>query len=148
MIDYLSHEGFLRPAYGNPDGKRGKVRYYSYRDLVIARIIQRLRDSGVELYRLKAAVQELNAHRKWRELPSDETQQVRWIVSDGKKVFIRNQDGFLDEVGQKQRAFAFIVNLDKVVGELKRKVPAKKRANWSIDNTKVMFDDRKRRKAT
>jgi len=147
MIDYLSHEGFLRPAYGNRDGTRGKVRYYSYRDLVIARLIQRLRDTGVELYRLKAAVQELNAHRRWRELPADDAEQVRWIVSDGKKVFIRNQDGFLDEVGKKQRAFAFIVNLDRVVSEVKRKVPAKKRAHWSIDNSRLEFEQRPTRKA-
>jgi len=140
MVDYLAHEGFLRPAYGNPEGRRGKVRYYSYRDLVIARIIQRLRDSGVELYRLKAAIQELNSHSDWRELPSDQAEQIRWLVSDGRKVFIRNQDGFLDEVGKKQRAFAFIVNLEGVVGEVKRAVPAKKRKHWSIENTELVFE--------
>jgi DNA-binding transcriptional MerR regulator len=134
MIDYLSHEGFLKPAYGNPEGTRGKVRYYSYRDLVIARVIQRLRDTGVELYRLKAAVQELNKHPRWVQLPDDPAKQIRWLVSDGRKVFIRNQDGFLDEVEKKQRAFAFIVNLDGVAAEVKRKVPKKRRDNWSIDN--------------
>lgn len=141
MIDYLSHEGFLKPAYGNPDGKRGMVRYYSYRDLVIARIIQRLRDSGVELHRIKSAVQELNSYRKWRELPPEHSEQVRWLLSDGRKVFIRNQDGFLDEVGKKQRAFAFIVNVEKVVGEMKRKVPAKRRERWSIENEGIIFAD-------
>jgi DNA-binding transcriptional MerR regulator len=146
MVDYLSREGFLKPAYGNPDGRRGKVRYYSYRDLVIARVIQRLRATGVELYRLKAAIQELNTHRKWRQLPADEREQVRWLLSDGKRIFIKNNDGFFDDVEKKQRAFAFIVNLDGVAAEMKRKVPKRKRDHWSIENNGLLLDDRKRRK--
>jgi len=45
MLDYLSRMGYLRPSYGSGPGVRGKVRYYSYRDLVIARIVQRLREA-------------------------------------------------------------------------------------------------------
>lgn len=135
----------LQPAYGSPDRRRGKVRYYSYRDLVIAKVVQGLRDTGVELYRLKEAIQALNSHPQWVELPGDEREQVRWLVSDGSKVFIRNQDGFLDEVSRKQRAFSFIVNLDGVAAELKRKVPKKKRQRWSIDNTAPEFESVKLR---
>ena len=49
MIDYLSRSNLLRPSYGDTSGGRGKVRYYSYRDVVIARLIQRLREGGVKL---------------------------------------------------------------------------------------------------
>ena len=145
MIDYLSREGFLKPAYGNPEGRRGKVRYYSYRDLVIARVIQRLRETGVELYRLKAAMRELYEHQRWRELPADEGLQVRWLLSDGKRVYIRSHDGFLDDIEKKQRAFAFVVNLDGVTAEVKRKVPKTKREHWSIENKGLMLADRKRK---
>jgi DNA-binding transcriptional MerR regulator len=142
MIDYLAREGFLEPTYGNPDRTRGKVRYYSYRDLVVARLIQRLRETGVELRRLKEGVQKLVSHPDWVQLPPDADAQVRWLISDGREVFIRNQDGFLDEVRKGQRAFAFIANLDQVIGEVKRKVPRNKRKRWSIDNHDLVYGRR------
>ena len=56
MIDYLARDNYLNPTYAK--GRvRGKVRYYSYRDLVVARIIQKLRESGIELRRLKKSIQ-------------------------------------------------------------------------------------------
>lgn len=42
MVNYLAREAYLSPAYAG-EAARGKVRYYSYRDLVVARIVQHLR---------------------------------------------------------------------------------------------------------
>lgn len=139
MVDYLSHEGFLRPAYGNHERRRGRVRYYSYRDLVVARLIQRLRETGVELQRLKKAVQKLNEHPDW-VAHADPTEKVRWLLSDGKRMFIRNQDGFMEDIQKGQRAFAFIVNLEHLEAEVLKRVPPKKRTHCSIDNTELLFD--------
>jgi DNA-binding transcriptional MerR regulator len=143
MVDYLAVHGFLTPAYvEGPPRRRGRVRYYSYRDLVIARIIQRLRETGVQLRRLKAAVRQLNEHPDWIDKPTDAAAKIRWLLSDGKEVFIRNQDGFLDDLANGQRAFAFVVNLDQVESEVLKKVPAKKRAHCSITNSSLLVSSK------
>src|ERR1700727_538516 len=76
-INYLAREGYLRPAYtiGN---RRGRVRYYSYRDLVVARIIQKLTATGLELKRLKRAIKLLNADGTWDE-------NFHLLATDGKQ---------------------------------------------------------------
>ena len=83
MIDYLARADFMRPAY-DPDGRpvRGRVRYYSYRDLVVARIVQRLRENGVELTRLKAAIQTLADDKTWKGRSS----RLGQLVTDGAHV--------------------------------------------------------------
>ena len=93
MIDYLRQQNFLRPAYEGGKGTRGKIRYYSYRDLVIARLVQRLRETGVQLGRLKTAIRALNDHPDW-VAQGDPVEKIRWLLSDGKRMFLRNQDAF------------------------------------------------------
>jgi DNA-binding transcriptional MerR regulator len=139
MVDYLTKQGFLTPAYGSTEGTRGKVRYYSYRDLVVARLIQRLRDTGVELRKLKDAVIKLNAHKRWRDGPNDPATKIRWLLSDGKRMYIKDQYGFLEEVQKGQRAFGFVVNLDHLETEVMRKVRKKQRPYCSINNGKGLI---------
>lgn len=135
MLDYLSRMGYLRPHYVEP-GIRGKVRYYSYRDLVVARTIQRLRETGVELARLKDAIQQLARDETW--LPDktrDGGSPVRWLVTDGKRVMLENDDGFLDELRPNgQRAFAFIISLKNMQSEIKQQIPRGKRRLYSMEN--------------
>jgi DNA-binding transcriptional MerR regulator len=147
MVDYLATQAFLRPAYVDetrgkwrPGRIRGRVRYYSFRDLVIARIVQRLRETGVQLQRLKLAIQRLNVHPEWADSPEDPAAKVRWLLSDGKEVLIRHQDGFLEDLSSGQRAFAFVVNLDQVQSEVLSNVPAKRRPYCSLTNTQLMLD--------
>jgi DNA-binding transcriptional MerR regulator len=147
MVDYLTKQGFLTPTYGGGDGKRGEVRYYSYRDLVVARLIQRLRDTGVELRKLKDGIIKLNAHKRWRDQANDSATKIRWLLSDGNRMYIKDQDGFLDEVQKGQRAFAFVVNLEQLECEVMKKVPRKKRRFCSINNDpEIKFDEEKRQK--
>lgn len=141
MIDYLLRERMLSPSYGTGRGTRGKVRYYSYRDLIIARLIQTLRESGVQLGKLKRAVQALRADASWagRE---DPTTRLIWLISDGREVFLRNQDGFLDAVtGGGQRAFAFVVNLPQLEAEVRDAVPLAKRGHFDLLNRSLIYAD-------
>jgi DNA-binding transcriptional MerR regulator len=135
MLDYLSRMDYLQPYYVEP-GVRGKVRYYSYRDLVVARTIQRLRETGVELARLKEAIQQLARDETWfPENPPNGATVLRWLVTDGKRVMLENDDGFLDELRPNgQRAFAFIINLQNMQGEIKSRIPRGKRRLFSMEN--------------
>ena len=140
MANYLSDKGFLRPAFGNPYGRRGKVRYYSYRDLVIARLVQHLREGGVALHSLKEAIQQLSTEPDWMGSVGDPADQLRWLVTDGKEVLFKNRDGFLDTLtGSGQRAFSFIVDLHGLEQEVRERVPERKREQFQMGPYEIQF---------
>jgi DNA-binding transcriptional MerR regulator len=136
MIDYLSRIEYLQPSYNPTSRVRGKVRYYSYRDLVVARTVQRFREAGLQLGRLKRAVEQLRAEETW--FPQDtgsSANRLWWLVTDGKNVFLRNEDGFLDELRPSgQRAFAFVISLENVQREVKALIPEEKLEYFSMRN--------------
>ncbi len=88
MIEYLNRHGYLRPAYAPEDNPRGRVRYYSYRDLVVARLIQLLREGGIQLTRMRAATQQLSEDRFWSCGPEPSC-RCEWVMSDGRVVELR-----------------------------------------------------------
>lgn len=139
MIDYLKRNGFLHPSYAREDNPRGRVRYFSYRDLIVARLIQRLRETGIQLTRLKAAIERISEDSFWPDgmKPAD---GLNWLVSDGRTVHLRNRDGFLDDVlGSGQRSFAFIVNFGELLDEVRERVPAAKRPHFSMTTAELQF---------
>ena len=119
MLEYLRRHDFLSPGHvGGDDRRQGRVRFYSYRDLVVAKLIQRLRESGVRLHLLKQAVAEMARDEFWPDgvSPAD---GLKWVVSDGKSVLLKDEDGFLDEItGPGQRSFAFVVNVERLRAEV------------------------------
>ena len=142
MIDYLKRHAFLLPAYASADNPRGRVRYYSYRDLVIARLIQRLRETGVQLGRLKAAVEPISKDSFWPDGLAP-VEGLNWVVSDGQTCGLRDKDGFLEEfVGHGQRPFAFVVNVTQLVNEVRSRVPDEKRARFTMLNPELEFAPR------
>ena len=142
MIDYLLRADYLRPSHVDW-GTRGKVRYYSYRDLVVARLVQRLRESGVELARVKDALKELAQDSTWTELEelTEGTPPIHWLVSDGKRVYVQTNDGFLEEMGHgRQRSFAFVVSLGNMREEVRKRIPRKKRRRYTMINEELIED--------
>lgn len=142
MINYLRRMDFLVPAYAQEPGRRGKVRYYSYRDLVVARLIQRLRLAGVQLATIKQAVTALRNDDLWEHSGDDVPTALRWLHTDGKNVFIERHDGFLEYVrADRQSAFAFLVNLGGLAAEVRECIPAgAKRDNFSMKNHEMIED--------
>lgn len=141
MIDYLSRADLLRPSYGGHSSRRGKVRYYSYRDLVVARLIQRLREGGLEIGRLKIAVQTLCRDAPWAA-NADPASRLNWLITDGVDVFLKSDDGFLEALtGNGQRAFAFVVNLGQLETEVRALVPPAQRKHFDIENRSLIFAD-------
>jgi DNA-binding transcriptional MerR regulator len=145
MVNYLSDHEFLRPTFGNPFGTRGKVRYYSYRDLVVGRLIQRLRLGGVQLKKIKAALQALARDPVFIRSEDDLQERLRWLVTDGSSIHFRSQDGFLDELGAKgQRSFAFIVDIEQLTTEVRALVPPKKRKHFELGSYQLRIGRRSR----
>jgi DNA-binding transcriptional MerR regulator len=141
MINYLCRARYLEPFYGQ--GTRGKVRFYSYRDLVIAQIVQRLRQTGVELARLKDAMQALREDDAWiKRNKYRRSKPVQWLVTDGKTVLLKHEDGFLDELRPGgQRSFAFVVTLQSMQDAVRARIEPRKRRYFDIRNQELMYEE-------
>ncbi|MEV0453483.1 MerR family transcriptional regulator, partial [Streptomyces sp. NPDC050600] len=78
QLDYWARTGLVepsvRPAYGS-----GTQRLYSFRDVVVLKIVKRFLDTGVALQNIRAAVQHLRA-RGFRDL------ERMTLMSDGATV--------------------------------------------------------------
>ncbi|MGW3208736.1 MerR family transcriptional regulator [Streptomyces sp. NPDC001135] len=79
QLDYWARTGLVepsvRPAYGS-----GTQRLYSFRDVVVLKIVKRFLDTGVSLQNIRAAVQHLR-ERGFRDL------ERMTLMSDGATVY-------------------------------------------------------------
>jgi DNA-binding transcriptional MerR regulator len=79
QLDYWARTGLVepsvRPAYGS-----GTQRLYSFRDVVVLKIVKRFLDTGVSLQNIRAAVQHLRATER-----ADLAQMT--LMSDGATVY-------------------------------------------------------------
>ena len=140
MVNYLRREEMLVPSYGDGEGRRGKVRYYSYRDLVVGRLIQSLRDAGVELAAIKKAIECLRQDHIWRRSKDVVPEVLRFVHTDGKDVFLLRKDGSLEHLrADRQRAFAFVVHLENLVTQVKAAMPQRKRRHFSLRNKRLLL---------
>lgn len=139
MIDYLKRHGFLRPAYCSAENPRGRIRYYSYRDLLVAKMIQCFRDAGVQLSRLKNAAQRLSEDGFWPDGESP-VGGLNWVVSDGIGVSFRDRDQLQEEIlGSGQQVFAFVLNVGELLREIRSSIPGEKRALFSMAVRELQF---------
>lgn len=132
MIDYLKRHGFLQPAYCCADNPRGRVRYYSYRDLLVARMIQCFRDTGVQLARLKSTAQRLSKDSFWAEGDSP-ANGFNWVVSDGSGIGFRNREQLNEHLlGSGQQAFTFVLNVGELLRDVRSSIPSEKQPHFSM----------------
>ncbi|MDX3239088.1 MerR family transcriptional regulator [Streptomyces sp. ME03-5709C] len=79
QLDYWARTGLvepsIRPAYGS-----GTQRLYSFRDVVVLKIVKRLLDTGVSLQNIRTAVQHLRS-----SVPAELTRMT--LMSDGATVY-------------------------------------------------------------
>ncbi|TPL96421.1 MerR family transcriptional regulator [Mesorhizobium sp. B2-3-11] len=131
MVNYLAREAYLTPAYPGK-GTRGTVRYYSYRDLVVAKLVQHLREAGIELKRLKEAISELSRSH-WHT--KDKKGALGFVATDGHKLFFPDSDGALTELtSDGQRAFAFVLDLQMAEKDVKSHLKGRRLLLFSLEN--------------
>ena len=61
QLDYWARTGLLEPSVRNPTGS-GHQRLYSFRDILVIKVIKRLLDAGVSLQQIRVAVLVLREH--------------------------------------------------------------------------------------
>jgi len=143
MVNYLAREGYLRPTY-DQGRVRGKIRYYSYRDLVVARIVQRLLEAGIELKRLKEGIRLLSSNETW--FVGGKERSISLIATDGKTLFYPDPNGALVEITRDgQRTFAFVLDAARARDDVKSQLAQTQLKLFDLRNRPLKLQAKKRR---
>ena len=79
QLDYWARTGLVEPSIRNAAGS-GSQRLYSFRDILVLKVVKRLLDTGVSLQNIRTAVGHL------RERGVDDLAQIT-LMSDGASVY-------------------------------------------------------------
>ena len=111
QLDYWDRTGLVVPSIQSATGS-GSQRLYSFRDILVLKLVKRLLDTGVSLQQIRTSVEQLKASGI-----ADLTNTT--LMSDGARVYLcTSQDEVIDLLGQGQGVFGI------AVGRLVREVEA------------------------
>lgn len=102
QLDYWARTGLVEPSV-RPASGSGSQRLYSFRDILVLKVVKRLLDTGVSLQNIRAAVTHL------RERGVDDLAQIT-LMSDGASVYeCTTADEVIDLVQGGQGVFGIAV---------------------------------------
>ena len=84
QLDYWARTGLVEPAVRGAKGS-GSHRLYSFRDILVLKVVKRLLDTGVSLANIRAALATLRAHG------STDLAAIT-LISDGAGVYLCHSD--------------------------------------------------------
>ncbi|MGI8577354.1 MAG: MerR family transcriptional regulator [Nocardioidaceae bacterium] len=102
QLDYWARTGLVEPTVRTAGGS-GTQRLYSFRDVLLLKVIKRLLDAGVSLQQIRTAVHHL------RQRGTDDLTQVT-LMSDGASVYeCRSADEVIDLLQGGQGVFGIAI---------------------------------------
>jgi DNA-binding transcriptional MerR regulator len=102
QLDYWARTGLVEPTVRTAGGS-GTQRLYSFRDILLLKVIKRLLDAGVSLQQIRTAVHHL------RERGTDDLTRVT-LMSDGASVYeCRSPDEVIDLLQGGQGVFGIAI---------------------------------------
>jgi DNA-binding transcriptional MerR regulator len=102
QLDYWARTGLVEPTVRTAGGS-GTQRLYSFRDVLLLKVIKRLLDAGVSLQQIRTAVHHL------RERGTDDLTEVT-LMSDGASVYeCRSADEVIDLLQGGQGVFGIAI---------------------------------------
>ncbi len=102
QLDYWARTGLVKPSVRGASGS-GSQRLYSFRDILVLKIVKRLLDAGVSLQQIRTAVEHLH------ERGVDDLAQIT-LMSDGASVYeCTSADEVIDLVQGGQGVFGIAV---------------------------------------
>ena len=107
QLRYWDKVNLVRPTVQSTDGRPGRRRLYSFRDLVALRVVKSLLDNGMSVQRVRRAWDYL---RRTADM-ENHLAEVR-LVTDGQTIFriAQDEDQLLDALRQGQLAFFVAIN--------------------------------------
>lgn len=130
QLDYWARTGLVEPSIRTAHGS-GSQRLYSFRDILVLKVVKRLLDTGVSLQQIREAV----AHLKNRGVA--DLSSIT-LMSDGASVYeCRSRDEMIDLIEGGQGVFGIAVGRvwREVEGTL-AELPTEE-----LDGNEVMFDE-------
>jgi DNA-binding transcriptional MerR regulator len=108
QLDYWARTGLVTPSIREAGGS-GTQRLYSFRDMLVLRIIKKLLDAGVGLQQIRKAVEYLKEMKQPLHSVT--------LMSDGNRIYAPDSpESVVDLLAKGQGVFAIAV--DKVVSDL------------------------------
>lgn len=102
QLDYWDRTGLVVPSIQGAAGS-GSQRLYSFRDVLVLKLVKRLLDTGVSLQQIRFAISQLHDSGV-----ADLTNIT--LMSDGARVYLcTSQDEVIDLLGQGQGVFGIAV---------------------------------------
>lgn len=102
QLDYWARTGLVEPAVRGAKGS-GSHRLYSFRDILVLKVVKRLLDTGVSLQQIRTAVMHLREHGV------EDLAQIT-LMSDGASVYeCTSADEVIDLVQKGQGVFGIAV---------------------------------------
>ncbi|OFO36705.1 MerR family transcriptional regulator [Corynebacterium sp. HMSC075D04] len=145
QLDYWARTGLVRPSIRGAKGS-GSQRLYSFKDILVLKIVKGLLDTGISLQNIRLAVDKL------RDRGVSDIAEIT-LVSDGVTVYeCRSNEEIIDLLGGGQGVFGIAV--PQIMKELTGTISAfpSERVEDEIDAPNVIgFDelaDRRRRKTS
>lgn len=133
-----------RRGFISPSGKRGRLRYYTFQDLIGIRAAKGLLESGMSIVRVRRSVRALRESLPKVLRPLNELR----VTSDGSRVVVTGDGGSFDpETGQLLLDFRVRNLADHVVRTLKRTGPTtrpepKTAFEWYLEGCRLDEDER------
>ena len=103
QLDYWARTGLVTPSVRDASGS-GTQRLYSFRDIVVLKVVKRLLDAGVSLQNIRKAIETLRARGE------DDLANVT-LISDGTTVYeCRSAEEIVDLLQGGQGVFAIAIS--------------------------------------
>jgi DNA-binding transcriptional MerR regulator len=102
QLDYWDRTGLVQPTVRGATGS-GSQRLYSFRDILVLKLVKRLLDTGVSLQQIRVAVEQLRA-------AGINDMAAITLMSDGARVYLcTTQDEVMDLLSRGQGVFGIAV---------------------------------------
>jgi DNA-binding transcriptional MerR regulator len=141
QLDYWARTGLVAPSVRDAQGS-GSQRLYSFRDVLVLKVVKRLLDTGVSLHNIRVAVELLRAR-------GIEDLAELTLLSDGASVYeCTSQDEIIDLLAGGQAVFGIAVG--RVVREMEGELASlpSERATESVEMSRDELAVRRRRRTS
>lgn len=113
QLDYWADTGFIIPSVQAGAG-RGKVRLYDFVDLLQVKVAKQLGDAGISLQKMRKAVDVLRSFAPQIDRPLARFE----FISDGRDVFVVNDDELLLSITNRIGQFYWRLNVGDIARQL------------------------------
>lgn len=138
QLDYWARTGLVEPTVREAHGS-GTQRLYSFRDILVLKLVKRLLDTGISLQQIRVAVSQLH------EEGVHDLSRIT-LMSDGASVYLcTSHDEVIDLVSQGQGVFGIAVG--KVLTEVEASLVDLEQHREAASATSVAVDELAARRA-